>query len=263
MGNWNRKEELKKRAVEHTTKMEKEHAIEIQDCIAKTVIYPPQTIGRIWPDWDRNNRIKVMETDTVSALFSDCISNTTILNFSSYKNSGGMFYEGSSAQEEMLCHESFLYNVLKEFTEPFYEQNKKQLNRALYKNNLLYSPDVLFIRDDNRQYANVITCAAPNKEAAQKYQNVSNLEVNNAMRERIRRILYVAYINDTSRLILGAYGCGVFGNDPHDVATIFKEELMGEFDNCFDEIIFSIPGGENYRVFKAVFDRAEKEKSYV
>lgn len=263
MGVWDNKERLKIRAVKHTAKMEKEHTDEILDCIAKTVIYPPQTIGRIWPDWDRSSRIKVIETDTVSALFSDCVSDTTILNFSSYKNPGGMFYEGSSAQEEMLCHESFLYNVLREFSEPFYEQNIKQLNRALYKNNLLFSPHVLFMRDEKRCYANVITCAAPNKKTAQKYQWVSDMEVNNVMRERIRRILYVAYINGTSRLILGAYGCGVFGNDPYDVATMFKEELMREFDNCFDEIVFPIPGGENYRIFKEVFDKAANEESYV
>ena len=36
-----------------------------------------------------------------------------VLNFASFKNPGGMFYNGSSAQEESLCHESFLYNVLK------------------------------------------------------------------------------------------------------------------------------------------------------
>lgn len=81
--------------------------------------------------------------------------------------------KGSKAQEECLCHESYLYNVLREMPD-FYAWNNQHKNKALYLNRALYTEDILFERDDQHAYCDVLTCAAPNKTAAQKYCNVSN-----------------------------------------------------------------------------------------
>ena len=43
--------------------------------------------------------------------------NSTLLNFASFKNPGGMFLKGSPAQEEALCHNSILYPILDSFKE--------------------------------------------------------------------------------------------------------------------------------------------------
>ena len=51
--------------------------------------------------------------------------------------------EGSSAQEESLCHESFLYNVLSRYKE-YYHANTYCKNRNLYSDRALYSPDIIF-----------------------------------------------------------------------------------------------------------------------
>ena len=53
-----------------------------------------------------SNRKKVKE------LFDEEKESICALNFASYKNPGGKFMDGSSAQEECLCHESILYEVL-------------------------------------------------------------------------------------------------------------------------------------------------------
>lgn len=92
--------------------------------------------------------VSVVDLDTVSAIFryKRKEKRTAILNFASYKNAGGMFLQGSSAQEESLCHASFLYNVLSEFKD-YYAWNDKHKNRALYENRALYSPDVVFTND--------------------------------------------------------------------------------------------------------------------
>lgn len=90
----------------------------------------------------------------------------------------------------------------------------------------------------------LITCASPNKTTAQKWQNVSNEENSKYLRERIKFVLDIAKDNKVDTLILGAYGCGVFGQNPIEVAQIFKEYLTTTH-KCFKKVIFAIPSGNN------------------
>ena len=128
-------------------------------------------------------------------------------------------------------------------------------NFALYTNRALYNPDVLFIRDDEEIYVDVITCAAPNKTVAQKYCGKSDFDCNSAMVERIHFMLDIAKEEEVNTLILGAWGCGVFGNNAEFVANSFKKELEAYYTDTFENIIFAIPGGTNYIVFKRVFSK--------
>ena len=59
--------------------------------------------------------------------------------------------------------------------------------------------------------------------------------------------------------VLGAWGCGVFKNDPGMVAEVFHEHLSGEFATAFDRVVFAIPGKhtENYQAFADVFGTKE------
>ena len=189
-----------------------------------------------------------------------CKPKIAALNFASYKNPGGMFLDGSRAQEECLCHESFLYNVLKRQTD-YYAWNRMRLNKALYKDRALYTPDVRFFKKGNIKadpdgvLCDVITCAAPNKSAAQKYTGVSDAENSAALKERIHFLLQVAALSGAEVLILGAYGCGVFGQDPEEVAAIFKDELEMF---TFKEAVFAIIKSDrdnNYEAFEGVFGK--------
>jgi uncharacterized protein (TIGR02452 family) len=74
------------------------------------------------------------------------------------------------------------------------------------------------------------------------------------MREKIKRLLRAAAMKGCRRLVLGAFGCGAFGNPSGEVAELFKRVLMGrdgsgmgkkggEFVGCFDEVVFAIKGG--------------------
>lgn len=87
--------------------------------------------------------IIVDKLDSVKSAIQHRDGKTAVLNFASYKNPGGKFMEGSSAQEECLCHASTLYNVLKQFP-VYYQWNRVHNNRALYTNRALYSEDVIF-----------------------------------------------------------------------------------------------------------------------
>lgn len=254
----NEKENRAQQAVSHTEEMEKLFGSAIEEAIRSTTIYDVDfACTRDFGDDDEGSRRITLETlDSVSAIMKaeEEEYRMAVLNFSSYRNPGGGFIGGSKAQEECLCHESFLYNVLSQMKE-FYDWNNQHKNRALYRNRALYTPGVIFVREEKQVSCDVITCAAPNFSAAYKYQNVSHKENSGVLRDRIRFVLDIARENRVNTLILGAYGCGVFGQDPREVAGIFKEYLETKY-KCFEKVIFAIPKGRdgNYQVFAEVFD---------
>lgn len=199
---------------------------------------------------DINTQIIVDEIDSVNAIFKYNNNKTAVLNFASYKHPGGMFLQGSKAQEECLCHASNLYNVLKEL-EDYYNWNNQHLNKALYKDRAVYSKDIIFMNDNDICKCDVITCAAPNKAAAQKYCNIDNKHNYDILKQRINFVLKIANEQNVDTLILGAFGCGVFGQNPIEVASIFNHYLH---DIKFNKVIFAIPGGDNYEAFKRIFN---------
>lgn len=250
---WDNKESRAEIAKEHTRKMNALYREEIKSTVERTIPYQTTVV----PNKKREIPmiISIEDTDTVSAgaLYTD-EGKVALLNFASYKNPGGMFIEGSRAQEECLCHASYLYNVLSSFP-LYYAWNRQNLNKALYLNRALYTPDIRFFEKDGTCFlCDVITCAAPNKSTAQKYQNVSDKENHEAMHSRIKFILDIAASNNVDILVLGAWGCGVFGQDPKEVASIFKE-LLDATHHCFKRVVFAIPNGNNnnLKVFNDVF----------
>lgn len=186
-----------------------------------------------------------------------------ILNFASSKNPGGGFENGAMAQEEALCQASNLYNILSKHRE-FYEYNRKNLNKGLYSDGIIFTRNVLFFRNKYKnvepQLADVITCPAPNFKAARR-NGVSETEIECTMSRRIEQIIKVAIANDVRVLTLGAFGCGVFGNDPNKVANMMATILTTKgYSEYFNEIIFAMNGttGENVSAFTKVFKKLVK-----
>lgn len=193
----------------------------------------------------------VDDISTVDAIAKYMNGHTAVLNFASYKEPGGKFIEGSMAQEEALCHSSFLYNVLAQ-CQGYYQWNNEHKNRGLYKNRALYSPNVRFFHGENTYVADVITCAAPNLSTARKYCDVSPQENTAALNSRIQFLLDIAEREKVDTLILGAWGCGVFGQDPEEVAQIFKNNLP---ERNIKKVIFAIPAGNNnFEAFDKIFN---------
>lgn len=260
---WNDKEKRAEQARKHTKEMQNEYSGKIKESIRDTIYYFPEFKSKKNTE-NKDTEVIIDDIDSVSAILKyqkvTINGRLAVLNFSSYKNPGGMFINGSKAQEECLCHESFLYNVLSQKND-FYEWNNQHKNKALYLNRALYSPNILFIRKHEdylgiktMKFCDVITCAAPNKSAAQKYQSVSDEENTEVLKSRIKFVLDIAKDNNVDTLILGAYGCGVFGQNPTEVASIFKEYLETTY-KCFEKVIFAIPNGRdgNLEAFKEVF----------
>lgn len=254
---WKNKEQMARKAQRHTNVMELGFSKNIQECVHDTVIYSDTVTSNneAVPEssCSRDHKIILDDLDSVSAIFKYVEGKTAVLNFASFKNPGGMFLRGSSAQEESLCHASFLYNVLSQFAIKFYGWNNHHKNKALYHNRALYTPHVRFFSLDKARDCDVITCAAPNKTVAQRYQQVSDKENSAALKSRISFVLDIANAQRVDTLILGAFGCGVFGQDATEVATIFRD-CMQEKTNYFSKVVFAIPfgNGGNYEKFQKV-----------
>jgi len=252
--NWINKEQRAKQAVKHTQEMQERYPEKIAQAIAQTKIYDvtfqPEAAAA-----SCNVECVVEAMDTVYACKTYYGNGKmALLNFASYKNPGGGFIGGSKAQEECLCHASFLYNVLSQFTDKYYDWNQQHKNKALYQNRGLYSPDIIFQYEDVSFPCDVITCAAPNRSAAMRYRMVSEQENTEALKARIKFVLDIAQDNKVDTLVLGAFGCGVFGQDAVEVAGIFRDYLETAYQ-CFKKVVFAIPEGKdgNLEGFRKVF----------
>lgn len=171
---------------------------------------------------------------------------TAALNFASAKNPGGGFLNGAQAQEECLARASALYACLQRQM-AYYDANRR-CDSLLYTDHMIVAPRVPVFRDDEDQLlegpweATIITAPAPNAGAIAKNQPESLDRVEPTFRRRIEMVLAVAVAFDQTAIVLGAWGCGVFGNDPAMVARLFAEFLLGDgsFARAFEHVAFAV-----------------------
>jgi uncharacterized protein (TIGR02452 family) len=166
-----------------------------------------------------------------------------VLNFASAKSPGGGFLSGARAQEESLARASALYACI--VNSPMYGFHQG-LHDAMYSSWMIYSPSVPVFRDDDGALLEepwscaFLTAPAPNAKVVLERSPDRADELCNVMKSRVRRALAIAALHHHRHLVLGAWGCGVFGNDPAFVAAKFREELDGAFRGAFDEVVFAV-----------------------
>ena len=216
-----------------------------------------------------------------AAGYKDCY--VAVLNFASATNPGGGVVNGSSAQEESLCRCSCLYFCLNTpaMWDGFYNPHRAA-HDPLHNDDLIYTPGVTVFKTDtaepklmreaDRYSVDVITCAAPNLrshpgngyitgegDANIKLSDKDLLELHE---KRIRRILEAALSGGCDTIILGAFGCGAFKNDPEIVAQA-NRNVAGEYLHAFKNIEYAIYSSKSdERNYKA-FDRVMGDKSGV
>ena len=196
-----------------------------------------------------------------------------VLNFASATNPGGGVKTGSSAQEESLCRCSTLYPTL---TQNWLWQCYYQKNRDAHDNRhtdaCIYSPGVVICKTDEAWpermeekdwvTVDVISCAAPNlrRRPSNAYNSdygapatMTSADLYKLHLKRAKHILHIAAANKVDALILGAFGCGAFANDPQVVARAYRDALK-DYKRYFQYIEFAVycraDETENYDVFK-------------
>jgi uncharacterized protein (TIGR02452 family) len=185
-----------------------------------------------------------------------------VLNFASARNPGGGFLNGAQAQEEALCRSSALYACVREVRE-FYDHHRAHRD-PFYTDRVIHAPAVPVFRDDGGRLldepyvAGFLTAAAPNAGVVLSRAPERAAELPSALAARAERVLETAAVCGYRRLVLGAWGCGVFRNDPAHVAGAFRELLVkGRFEGYFEQVVFAVldrtPGTRTRAAFEHAF----------
>ncbi|UZJ32935.1 TIGR02452 family protein [Streptomyces endophytica] len=169
-----------------------------------------------------------------------------VLNFASARNPGGGYLNGAQAQEEALCRGSALYACVRE-APGFYAAHRGEPT-PFYSDRVILSPGVPVFRDDRGSLLEVpyeagfLTAAAPNAGVIARQRPAEAGRVPAALAVRAERVLEVAAAGGYRQLVLGAWGCGVFRNEPADVARAFAAQLLGagRFADRFGRVVFAV-----------------------
>lgn len=177
------------------------------------------------------------------------------LNFASARHPGGGFLGGARAQEESLCRASGLYACIN--GNPMYRDHA-HTGGGFYTNYAIYSPDVPVLKDDEGELLDdpylcaFVTSPAVNVGAIR--DNQRHL-VRDEMRERIEKVLTLMAGHGHDAAVLGAWGCGVFKNDPEAIAELFAKALRGTFAGCFAKVVFAVLDSSAERRFIGPFEK--------
>lgn len=241
-------------------------------CVSATKHFTAEDLDRIKqetlarPTEGHPTRFEVVNETTlagISRLLDAGCQGIVALNFASAKHPGGGFLKGARAQEESLARSSALYASLASAW-AFYDKHRASRS-CLYSDEMILSPDCPIFRRDNGDLlekpvlASFITSPAPNADAAAKYRPHELAEIPDVFRQRTEYVLALAAHFGYKTLILGAWGCGAFGNDPNVVAPIFADHLRnGTWKSRFERVVFSVydwsPDQKILTPFKRAFD---------
>ena len=200
---------------------------------------PMQDVSRQNVFWVNEH---LLRTDTVSAILQHRGKRVCALNFANANFPGGAYILGGSAQEEALCRASLLYYTIRT-AKRFYRANHLHVLPD-YTDHMIYSEHVPVIRDNAGNLletpldCDFITSPAVNRTFAKLLFPRSKLDT--IMQNRIEQIIALAAQKRPEVLVLGAYGCGVFGNRRETVYPMF-ENAVNRFLPGDVDVIFADP----------------------
>ena len=223
----------------NTNKEKRDISVFVQDSLSQKVSIPPDFPLPFNEQRFDQMTIQVSNETTLQASkrLLDTGTNVLALNFANGISPGGGFLHGALAQEECLCRSSALYVTLQ--GDPMYKHHAAR-SQPDSTDWAILSPKVPVFRTDEGTILETpyllsfLTCAAPYAPTIGKQKSAE------LMNKRIRRILQISKAYRYEALVLGAWGCGAFANDPFTTAQSFKNELFGDFAGAFQQVVFAI-----------------------
>ena len=194
-------------------------------------------------------------------------SRITVHNFASSTHPGGGVVSGAGAQEECLCRCSTLYPSLtqQKIYEGYYLYNRDHYT-PLGSDACIYTPDVVVFKSDTEFpellpeeewfKTDVITCAAPNLDNLSAVDDGTLYDIH---LKRAGQLMKIAAFYETDILVLGAFGCGAFRNDPAVTSAAWRDALK-QYRYHFNEIIFAVFCREyetkNFDIYREIMEEA-------
>lgn len=235
-----------------------------RDYTAVRVISPEEGEKLLQTDlapYRRSSMCRILVTNEGSFGAAARYTKPLVMNFANAHCPGGGFLLGASAQEEALCRCSTLYaSLTSDAAGEMYRYNNTHIS-SVESDYMLISENVAVFRDGDCAFlpqpfdVGVVTVPAPNRRGAALFASAKKIE--ETFLRRIRILLRLAAVSGYRQLVLGAWGCGAFGNNPEKVSGYFKTALEEEqVGFCFDEVCFAVYGsetGRNITAFRRTF----------
>jgi uncharacterized protein (TIGR02452 family) len=235
-------------------------AAELRRAVAGTLSYPPDAALPQFDAIDKPTAFEIVNETTLSA--AERLARRGLrpvaLNFASAKHPGGGFLGGAIAQEESLCRSSGLYACIN--GNPMYAFHARTTG-GFYTNYAIYSPDVpVFFTDAGNPLPEPYPCSfitSPAVNAGRFLDGSAKrlAEVHEEMSRRIEKVLTIAAGHGHDTAVLGAWGCGVFQNDPEEIAELFRDALDGPFRGVFARVVFAVLDGSADRSTIGAFEQ--------
>lgn len=226
--------------------------------------------------YDQPARVIVSGKRTYEAAAGYKGHHIAVHNFASASNPGGGVVNGANAQEECLCRCSGLYFSLNTSVmwDGFYQPHR-DAHDPIHNDDIIYTPGVTVFKTDTATPklmpesdwydVDVITCAAPNlrSQPSNRY-NTGDGNRQTVMKDgdllalhekRLRRILEAALSEGCDTIILGAFGCGAFQNNP-EVVALANLNVIRDYLHAFKNIEFAVycspRDDRNFKIFERV-----------
>ncbi len=239
-----------------------------------------------YPDYDETRRRETLVTVSGDRSFQAAMNirkkypgaKIAVMNFANAFEAGGGVAKGASAQEECLCRTSTLYPLLyRRSLKDSYYKHHYDLATPKASDALIYTEGVIICKTDTDLpermpkedwvAVDVITIAAPDlREGTYRYFGLvkrgPGMKAAEQFACHVKRAIHMlscAAAKGADVLVLGAFGCGAFENDPLVVARAYQTALQ-VFPKVFEHIEFAVfcpPGAStNYDIFYSVFGGA-------
>lgn len=183
-----------------------------------------------------------------------------VLNLANPVNPGGGVRRGAKAQEEDLCRKSSLLVSLESTKAKTYYDYNRSLGTYMGSHALMIHPQVEIIKNESGNLlpetaiVAVMTCAAP--MLSNGMEGMTQQQYETMVYDRITGMLKVAAYLGYKHLILGAFGCGAFGNDARIVSDLFYKALKEfNFDGMRESDMFR-------RIDFAVLSHSEEQYNF-
>ncbi len=254
------RDERKVQAAKHSALMKGALAKETQESVQAAVVYE-EGAGRELPIPEP----KADATETIvttafapEALYRFGQGKSVLVDPAAFTRPGGAYEDGAFGPEQIICHESNLYEILCGLKETYYDKNRDYRRGMLCTDRAAYVPQVVFPHGGSMVKADVIAIAEPLRARALENHR-SERECDTALSTRIESFMRIAAANECDTLIVGAFGCGRLGYDAAQVIELFKA-WFDAHPGVIARVVFAVPR-VHFDAFDAAFSAPKVEEA--